>query len=60
VHLKVWKNTDLAFIVTNIFNKDHVMVNTDVAGSGLNYPATVRPLFDTVGRVFRVSLEARF
>ena len=52
--------TTLSFIVNNMFNKDPVLVGIDVTGDAVSYPQTARPLYDTIGRVFRVALTTKF
>ena len=52
--------TQLSFIVKNIFNRDPVLVGNDIFGGYLPYPQTARPNYDTLGRVFKVALTTKF
>ena len=56
----VGDETRLSLIVNNIFNKDPTPVGIDVFSEGVINPPTARPIFDTLGRVFRVSLTSKF
>ena len=63
VHVKLrpaGNETTLSFIVNNIFNKDPVRVGVGPSGSGVTVPQTVQPLYNTLGRVFRVALTSKF
>lgn len=50
----------VSFIVKNIFNKDPVHVGIDPPADLFQYSQTARPLFDTIGRVFRMALISKF
>ena len=52
--------TQLSFIVNNIFNRDPTPVGIDVSSSSVTYPQTAMSIFDTLGRVFRLSLTTKF
>ena len=53
-------DTRLSFIVNNILNKDPTPVGVSETSITLINPQTARPLFDTLGRVFRVALTTKF
>lgn len=52
--------TTLSLIVNNIMNKEPTLVGIDRGADLFAYPQTARPLFDTVGRTFRVALTTKF
>ena len=52
--------TTLSFIVKNIFNKDPVLFGLDYTGGAVPFPQTARPIYDALGRVFRVALTSKF
>ena len=52
--------TQLSLIVNNMFNREPTLIGIDVGAGGLPYPMTARPLYDTLGRVFRLSVTTKF
>ncbi|WP_239018076.1 TonB-dependent receptor plug domain-containing protein [Sphingomonas flavalba] len=50
----------LSFIVNNILNRDPTLLGTSISGGAIQNLQTRHGLFDTMGRVFRVSLTAEF
>jgi outer membrane receptor protein involved in Fe transport len=54
-------DADLTFVVTNLFNKDPVLVGNGPDGNNTPaYVQTNRQLYDVLGRVFRVSARVKF
>lgn len=52
--------TELSFVVHNVFNKNPALVGIDPYSSGVPNPQTVSPLYDPLGRVFRVAITSKF
>ena len=63
VHVKLRpadNETTLSFIVNNMFNKNPVLVGVSNSGFAVPVPQTVRSLYNTLGRAFRVALTTKF
>ena len=55
------RDFDFTFVIQNMFNRDPVPVGNGPDGNNTPaYPQTNRSLYDTVGRVFRVSAAVKF
>ena len=52
--------TQLSFIVDNILNKAPTLVGIEPFANTMGLPQTIRPLYDTLGRVFRLSITTTF
>ena len=50
----------LSFIVDNILNRKPTPVGNDIGASDITGPQTAQPFFNTLGRVFRLSLTSKF
>ena len=52
--------TRLSFIVKNIFNTDPEPYGQPVFGDWVTNPQAARPMYDTIGRIFRVAVTSKF
>jgi outer membrane receptor protein involved in Fe transport len=60
IKLPFAKETELSFIVKNMFNKSPVRVGIDRSQTWLPFPQTAFSLFDVYGRAYRVAVTTKF